>query len=164
MPEFDCRATPWGGLGGARTTAVQATSSRQAQRGSAAPTCGKPPAFQPVPEPTPSSARAGRPSLPACAEEVLQEPRPSERRSLSASQAAEPQVVIDSVERNLDRPGTNPGPTPQIRTLPEPFRKSGGRAAPPEDVSGENVETEEAAPRGGPTETAVLRDLCGLCG
>ena len=39
-------------------------------------------------------APAGRLSLPACAEEVLQDARPSERRSLSASQAAEPQLAL----------------------------------------------------------------------
>jgi coenzyme F420-reducing hydrogenase delta subunit/ferredoxin len=64
-----------------------------AQRGSAAPMCGKPPAFRAAPDPLSSSAQAGRLSLPACAEEVLQDTRPTERQSLSASQAAEPQVV-----------------------------------------------------------------------
>ena len=39
-------------------------------------------------------AQAGRLSLPACGEEVLQGARPSERRSLSASQAAEPQLAL----------------------------------------------------------------------
>jgi hypothetical protein len=53
----------------------------------------KPVAFRPVPDLSFSSAQAGRPSLPACAEEVLQEGRPSERRSLSASRAAEPQAT-----------------------------------------------------------------------
>jgi hypothetical protein len=46
-------------------------------------------------------ASAGRLSLPACAEEVLQDARPSERRSLSASQAAEPQVIVHQIEHNL---------------------------------------------------------------
>ena len=55
--------------------------------------------------PSSSSAQAGRLSLPACAEEVLQEARPSERQSLSAYQAAEPLVIIDTIERNLDKPG-----------------------------------------------------------
>jgi hypothetical protein len=66
-----------------------------AQSGSAAPTCGKPPAFRSMPHASPSSAQAGRLSLPACAEEVVEVERPPERQSLSASQAAEPQVVID---------------------------------------------------------------------
>ena len=57
-----------------------------------------------------SSAQAGRLSLPACAEEVLHDARPSERRSLSASQAAEPQVIVDRTARNLDKPGACPGP------------------------------------------------------
>ena len=39
------------------------------QRGSAAPLCGKPPAFRPAPDPSSSSAQAERLSLPACAEE-----------------------------------------------------------------------------------------------
>jgi hypothetical protein len=51
-----------------------------------------------------SSAQAGRLSLPACAEEVVQAGRPSERQSLSASQAAEPQVVADGNERDMDEP------------------------------------------------------------
>ena len=81
-----------------------------AQRGSAAPTCGKPPAFRPMPQSCSSSTQAGRLSLPACVEEVTQNARPSERRSLSTSQAAEPQVVVDRVERNLEEPDfTSPG-------------------------------------------------------
>jgi hypothetical protein len=48
--------------------------------GSAALLCGKPLAFRPVPEPSSSSAQAGRLSLPACAEEVLQYRCPTERR------------------------------------------------------------------------------------
>jgi len=43
--------------------------------------------------------------LPACVEEVVQDARPSERRSLSASQAAEPQVVVNRIDRNLGKPG-----------------------------------------------------------
>jgi len=39
-----------------------------AQRGSAAPTCGKPLAFRPMPDPSSISAQAGRLRLPACAE------------------------------------------------------------------------------------------------
>jgi transcription-repair coupling factor len=78
--------------------------------GSAAPPCGKPPAFRPMLAPSPSSAQAGRPSLPACAEEVLQDPRRAERQSLSAHQAAEPQVIIEETERNLDEPQQSPPP------------------------------------------------------
>jgi RND family efflux transporter MFP subunit len=43
-----------------------------------------------MPDPSLSSAQAGRLSLPACAEEVVQDAGPSERRSLSAHQPAEP--------------------------------------------------------------------------
>jgi len=80
-------------------------SHTSAQGGSAAPTCGKPLAFRPIPDPSSISAQAGRLSLPACAEEVLQDARPSERRSLSASRAAEPQVIIHQIERNSDKGG-----------------------------------------------------------
>ena len=89
-----------------------------AQPGSAALLCGKPPAIRPVPDPSSSSAQAGRLSLPACAEEVLQGARPSERRSLSARQAAEPQVIADRIERNLDKPDfTSPFGEPVARSL-----------------------------------------------
>jgi hydrogenase maturation protein HypF len=44
-------------------------------------------------------------SPPASVEEVVQGARPSERRSLSANQAAEPQVVVNRIDRNLGRPG-----------------------------------------------------------
>ena len=86
-----------------------------AQRGSAALLCGKPPAFRPVPQPPSSSTQAGRLSLPACAEEILQDARPSERQSLSASQAAEPQVIVHQIERNLDKCGITPGPTAALQ-------------------------------------------------
>ena len=73
--------------------------------GSAALSCGKPPAFRQVPASSPFSAQAGRLSLPACAEEIIQGARTSERRSLSASQTAEPSVLIESTDRNSDEPG-----------------------------------------------------------
>ena len=74
---------------GARLSKLASHAS--AQCGSAALLCGKPPAFRPAPEPLSSSAQAGRLSLPACAEEVVQYARPTERRSLSAQQTAEPE-------------------------------------------------------------------------
>ena len=86
-------------------------TSSSAQRGSAALPCGKPPAFRPVREPPSSSAQAGRLSLPACAEEVFQDTRLTERRSLSAHQAAEPQAVADPIEGNLDKPGPRACPS-----------------------------------------------------
>ena len=61
-------------------------------RGCAALTCGKPLAFRPLPHPSFISTQAGRLSLPACGEEVIQEARPSERQSLSAHQAADPRT------------------------------------------------------------------------
>src|SRR5208337_2822391 len=75
-----------------------------AQRGSAAPICGKPPTFRPIPHLSFSSAQAGRLGLPACAEQVLWERHRSERPSLSACQAAEPQVIRGYSARNLDKP------------------------------------------------------------
>jgi penicillin amidase len=72
-----------------------------AQSGSAAPTCGKASPFRPLPAPSPSSSQAGRLSLPACEEKVVQDAPPPERRSLSASQAAEPQVAVDRSELNV---------------------------------------------------------------
>jgi DNA polymerase elongation subunit (family B) len=86
-------------------TPPQAATHPSPQSGSAAPPCGKPPAFRPKLELPLSSAQAGRLSLPACAEEVVQGARPSERRSLSANQAAELQVVIGRTDRNLDNLG-----------------------------------------------------------
>jgi hypothetical protein len=74
------------------------------QSGSAALPCGKPAAFRPMPTPLPSSAHPGRLSLPGCAEEVVQCAGTSERRSLSANLAAEPQVIVDPSEANLDKP------------------------------------------------------------
>jgi len=65
-----------------------------AHSGSAAPTCGKALPFRPVPALSFSSAPAGRLSLPAGAEGVTQNACPSERQSLSASQAAEPQSAL----------------------------------------------------------------------
>jgi hypothetical protein len=88
-----------------------------AESGSAAPTCGKPPAFRPIPHPSSSSAQVGRLSLPACAEEVVQARRPSERPSLSANQAAEPQLVGNGNERNLDKLGSQ-GMEFQTTSLP----------------------------------------------
>ena len=71
----------------------QLQSSQGAERGSATRMCGKPPAFRPAPDHLSSSAQAERLSLSACAEETVQGICPAERQSLSASQAAEPQVV-----------------------------------------------------------------------
>ena len=80
------------------------------ESGSAAVPCGKPPAFRPSPSLSLSPAQAGRLSLPACGEEVNQDGRPSERRSLSANQAAEPQFVTVSADSNLDKSELCPTP------------------------------------------------------
>jgi hypothetical protein len=92
-------------------------SHASVEGGSAAPTCGKPLAFRPILDPSSISAQAGRLSLPACAEEVLQDARPSERRSLSASQAAEPQVIVHQIERNSDKGGAA---SPKVSATREP--------------------------------------------
>jgi hypothetical protein len=47
--------------------------------------------------------------LPFWAEEVVRDGRAAERRSLSAQQAAEPQVITARIERNLDKPGSGGG-------------------------------------------------------
>jgi hypothetical protein len=65
-------------------------------------------AFRPMSQPRSSSKQAGRLSLPACLEEVLQDARPTGRQSLPARQAAEPQVVADRIEGNLDKLGQRP--------------------------------------------------------
>ena len=105
-PEEQNGAGP--GVGAQRAAGLsKLLTSSSAHRGSAALPCGKPPAFRPVPEPLSSSAQAGRLSIPACAEEVFQDTRPTERRSLSASRVrgtAEPQAVADPIEGDLDKP------------------------------------------------------------
>jgi hypothetical protein len=58
--------------------------------------------------PSSSSAPAERLSLPAGAEEVGQDTRATERRSLSAQRAAEPQVAARRSERDLDKHGAPP--------------------------------------------------------
>ncbi len=68
------------------------------QRGSAALSCGKALPFRTVLNPSFICAQAGRLSLPACAEEIAQDTQSTERRSLSASQAAEPQQRSSSPE------------------------------------------------------------------
>ena len=72
----------------------ESTAHASAERGSAAPLCGKPPAFRLMPKPSFSSAQAGRLSLAACAEDVLEATRRAERRSHSAKQAAEPRSSL----------------------------------------------------------------------
>ena len=59
------------GRGERRPGPSKLATHARVQRGSAAPLCGKPPAFRPAPDPSSSSAQAERLSLPACAEEVL---------------------------------------------------------------------------------------------
>ena len=86
----------------------------RAESGSAALTCGKPPAFRPEPDSSsPCSSPAGRLSLPARGEEGFQDSGATERQSLSASRAAEPQVIADGIAGNSDKPG----PKPFLETL-----------------------------------------------
>jgi hydrogenase maturation protein HypF len=101
--------------------AVQISESHSsAQRGSAAPACGKPPAFRPMLNRSSSSTPAGRPSLPDGAEEVGRDARLSERQSLSARQTAEPQLIADSIEGYLDEPAIS------IAELVAPFNREYG--------------------------------------
>ena len=84
------------------------------ESGSAALTCGKPPAFRPEPDSSSScSSPAGKLSLPAGEEEGFQDTGAAERQSLSASQAAEPQVIPDGIAGNSDKPA----PKPFLETL-----------------------------------------------
>jgi len=55
--------------------------------------------------PSSCSAPAGRLSLSAGAEEVVRDTGVTERRSLSAQQAAKPQVAANRSAGNLDKPG-----------------------------------------------------------
>jgi len=87
--------------------AVQIASSPRHSERLCRPDLRKASGFPTNPCPSFSSAQAGRLSLPACAEEVVLDARYSERRSLSASQAAEPQVIVDRSKPNLDKPEVN---------------------------------------------------------
>jgi len=75
------------------------------ERGSAAPLCGKPSAFRPMPYPLPASSHAGRLGLRACVEAAVQNPPASETRGFPAQQAAKPHVVNPKTGRNLGRLG-----------------------------------------------------------
>jgi hypothetical protein len=90
----DPASAGWPCGGGPAAGVSRLASHASAQGGPATPTCGKPPAFRPMPQPCSSSGQAGRLSLPAYLEEVAQNARPLERRSLSASRAAEPQSAL----------------------------------------------------------------------
>ena len=87
-------------------TAVQITSSRPRSERLRRPDLRKASGFPASAGLRSSSAQAGRLSLPACAEEVVQARRPSERPSLSANQAAEPQLVANGNERDLGKAGS----------------------------------------------------------
>jgi len=60
--------------------------------------------FPPSSSRLPPSAQAGRLSLPAWAEDGLVDAWRSERRSLSASQSAEPQAPINKDKCSFDKP------------------------------------------------------------
>jgi hypothetical protein len=113
IPEEQNGAGP--GVGAQRAAGLsKLLTPSSAHRGSVRQPTEKPPAFRPAPEPLSSSAQAGRLSLPACAEEVFQDTRPTERRSLSASRVrgtAEPQAVADATEGNSDKPAARCAPT-----------------------------------------------------
>ena len=111
------------GVGQALPQAVQITGAGRRPQRLCRPDLRKACGFPASPAPCPSSALAGRLGLPARAEEVVHARRPSERHSLSASQAAKPQVVIEGTDRNLYKPGATPTMAflgPQSRTTPSP--------------------------------------------
>jgi hypothetical protein len=110
-------------------TALISPSGRRCQR-LCRLTCGKPVAFRPIPAVPSSSALAGRLSLPASAVVLLA--RPAERQSLSASQAAKPQVVADANQRNLDKPGPRYSlrPTPRDESPKRRRPRAGGGPLP----------------------------------
>ena len=87
--------------------------------GSAAPTCGKPAAFRSILSNFLRSPPTGRLSLPIGPEVVDCFGRPSERQSLSASQAAEPLALIPTNRLNLDMSDSLP-PAPRAELLNEP--------------------------------------------
>jgi hypothetical protein len=68
-------------------------------------------------EPCSSSTQAGRLSLPACVEEITQNARRAERRSLSARQAAEPQFGASQADGNLDKLAPHPASVSQRADL-----------------------------------------------
>jgi hypothetical protein len=84
--------------------------------GSAAPLCGMAAPFRRSAPVSSSSAPPGRLSLPGGAEEVgCLSPAP-ERRSLSAQQAAKPQIIVNRGQRSLDKPASRPPlhPRPEL--------------------------------------------------
>ena len=97
---------------------VQISSSRHRRARLCRPDLRKAYAFRPPAAPSFASAQAGRLSLSACAEGVAQDARPSERCSLSTSQAAEPQLM--SAELSLTWTGPGQAQPLQRLVLPEP--------------------------------------------
>jgi DNA polymerase elongation subunit (family B) len=77
--------------GSSQTMAVQISEPSERSARLRRLLCGKPPAFRPNPSLCLPSVQPGRLSLPGCTDEVHQCFRATERRSLSAQQAAEPQ-------------------------------------------------------------------------
>jgi hypothetical protein len=70
--------------------------------------CGRAMPFRPSPHILSSSTPPGRHSLPGGVEELSWWSPATERRSLSAQQAAEPHVAPQSPDGNLDKPGFAP--------------------------------------------------------
>jgi hypothetical protein len=85
-------------------------------------------------------------------EEVVRDTRATERRSLSAQQAAEPQVVARRIERNLDKPDfTSPSggvkpPLQQTDPPPERAWNWKGISYPPFGIEVSQSEGERARP------------------
>jgi len=100
-PPTGCEGRPWPKLS-------KLAAAASGESGFAAPLCGKAPPFRAILHLLFSSSQAGRLSLPACEEEVVQNAYLPERPSLSAKQVAEPQVTGRRIVLKLDKPGACP--------------------------------------------------------
>ena len=133
-----------------------------ARSGSAALPCGKPPAFRATPHAPVFSSQAGRLSLPACAVETFPSGRPPERRSLSAQQAAEPQVVANQNQPNSVKGGHSsytPGANASGRVY---VMQSSGGITTAQRAAREPVRTILSGPAGGVVASTWLARQLGL--
>jgi N-methylhydantoinase A/oxoprolinase/acetone carboxylase beta subunit len=146
--------------GGPRPVLSKLPEDASAHSGSAASACGKPPAFRAVPHPPFSTAQAGRLSLPACAVGFFHGGRLSERRSLSAHRAAEPQFTGARSERNWgERRSPLPGGKAPSRVY---VMQSSGGITTAARAAHEPVRTILSGPAGGVVASTWLAQQLGL--
>jgi N-methylhydantoinase A/oxoprolinase/acetone carboxylase beta subunit len=147
--------------GGDRSWGLPRLETRSSvQSGSAAPACGKPPAFRAVTHPPFCTAQPGRLSLPACAVEVFHGARLSERRSLSAHRASEPQFTGVRAGRNLDeRRSPLPGGHAPSRVY---VMQSSGGITTAARAAREPVRTILSGPAGGVVASTWLAQQLGI--